>query len=103
MINTFSVRYSAANDGTRSSLTAIIERKSDTREIIIESGLLRFVLKKGRYTADKGQVFQQVSSDDGLKTIVYVAVEIDCGTTTISVSPDCIGSTEIGQNAFPVK
>lgn len=75
-LKAFSLEYSGPNDGSQSELTATVQRAPDDNPITIRGGRLKFVMSSGRYKCPQGEVIQQVDSDDGSKTIVYVRVDI---------------------------
>ena len=86
-LKTFSVDFSAPNDGSQSNLTAKIRRAPNDNQITIRGGRLKFIMKAGFYKTSAGRIIQEVSSDDGSKTIVYVKVDVGYPETVVRLSP----------------
>ncbi|OHB53861.1 MAG: hypothetical protein A2Y10_00325 [Planctomycetes bacterium GWF2_41_51] len=85
-IKKFDLQFSAPNDGTKTVLTATIIRSGGNQEII-KNGRIRFVLKKGSYSANGGKIYQQIDSSDGGKTIVDIETDIGYPSTEVTVFP----------------
>lgn len=85
-LKAFSVEYSGPNDGSQTALTARVLRAPDDNPITIRGGRLKFVMKRGAYRCSVGEIIQQVQSDDGKKTIVYVKVDIVHPQTVVTVA-----------------
>ncbi len=78
------VEFSAANDGTQPTLTALVtNRLNETYR-----GNVQFIMPKAGYATDNGQVTNAVNSDDGKYSIVNVAVELPAQRTiSLTLSP----------------
>ncbi|MBI4979270.1 MAG: carboxypeptidase regulatory-like domain-containing protein [Spirochaetes bacterium] len=77
--------FAFANNGTVSSNAAsIVNSLAET----FENGCARFIMPKGTYAATGGTIVDAYDSDDGLKTIVVVTVNIaKSATTSVTVCP----------------
>jgi len=97
-VRRFAVTYSAPgadapgpaeslNRGTETVLTATVDRDPGDNPITIQGGRLKFVMARGHYEAEGGEIIQQVDSDDGRHTIVYVRADIAHPRTVVTVRP----------------
>jgi len=75
------------NRGTETILTATIDRDPGDNPITIRGGRFKFVMARGTYVAEGGEIIQQVDSDDGVRTIVYVRTDVGHPSTQVTVRP----------------
>lgn len=75
------------NRGTETALTATITRDPGDNPITIRGGRLTFVMARGSYDAEGGEIVQQVHADDGAHTIVYVRTDVVHPRTVVTLRP----------------
>jgi hypothetical protein len=81
--------FAGINNGSLSSNTVTIVNKTRER---FEHGRARFVMEKGHYvvSSGNGQIIDQYDSDDAMKTIVQVKVDVAASATEGTSTPTAV-------------